>query len=84
MESNYDFLGVGSKKKLNQERVLLSSITNRYNDLDESKEVSLLITKNYLILELGDQILRNIFLDDVEALTISSVSKEFLIHLYDS
>lgn len=83
MDKNYDFLGLGSTKTFDSQRILLSANVTHYSQSNEKTEVQLLITKSNLILEHEDAILRKISLYEIDAITLSNTSSEFILHIID-
>ena len=83
MKKNYDFLGVGETKHVNEERILLSSKVWRFDEMDEKSEMFLLITKQSLVIESETEVIRDFDLNEIEAITFSKNSSEFIIHLID-
>lgn len=83
MEKNYDFLRVEESKQANEERILLSTKIWRFDENDEKSEMILLITKQSLVIESKTEVIRDIFLSEIEAITYSKNSSEFIIHLED-
>ena len=83
MDNNYDFLNVGSSKTFDAQRVLLSANVAHFSQSSEKVEVQLMITKSSIVLEYEEAILRKISLYEIDAITISNQSSEFILHIVD-
>lgn len=83
MDKNYDFLNVGPQKTIDAERVLLSASVTHFSESGEKTDLTLLLSKSNLTLEYDDAILRKISLYEIDAITISNASSEFILHVID-
>lgn len=83
MKQNYDFIDVGENKTVDSHRILLSVQAVLYSPMNEATDVLLLITKESLTIENEDTMLRKLDLHEIDAITISEVSNEFIFHIFD-
>ena len=83
MDNNYDFLGVGPSKTFDSQRVLLSANVAHYSQSGEKVEVQLMITKSNVVLEYEETILRKVNMYEIDAITLSNKSSEFILHIVD-
>lgn len=83
MDKDYDFLGVACTKTVESQRILLSANVSHFSDSNERAEVQLLITKSNIIMEYENSILRKISHYEIDAITISNTSSEFIFHIID-
>ena len=63
-----------------KERPLLTAEVKLYSRRNEFSVMQLVVTKTRLVIAKGDNIQRSIPLSGIDALTISSISPEFIIH----
>lgn len=84
MIHNYDFLEIGDKQRFDYERVLLSAECIRFQPKGEHELVQVVITKRKFFIVKNDVIDRYIALVDIEAVTNSFNSDEFIIHVEES
>jgi serum/glucocorticoid-regulated kinase 2 len=66
-----------------RERLLLSADVRVYHDRNQYKTSQLLITKSQMIISREELIVRAFSLASIDAITISVVSPEFVVHLKD-
>lgn len=83
MQRNYDFLGFGEQRTFSSQRALLSANVTHFSSSGEKTKIQLILTKSYLFLEYKESLLRKVGLNEIEALTISQTSSEFIIHVTD-
>ena len=83
MDKNYDFLGVAENKTFDSQRVLLSANVTHFSPSNEKAEVQFLLTKSSVVLEYEETILRKISLYEIDAITVSNKSSEFILHIVD-
>lgn len=83
MDSNRAILDSELVKTVDAERVLLSAEVTHFSESNEKTEMQLLITKSNLILEYEEAILRKINLYEIDAITMSNSSSEFILHIVD-
>jgi serum/glucocorticoid-regulated kinase 2 len=81
MNKNCDFLDLGDKKKFESERVLLSAEVLNFCKTVETVTMQFVVTKSKVFFVIEDAIQRDILIDDIEALTVSTSSDEFIIHV---
>lgn len=65
-----------------KERVLLVSDVKHFTDRSEPSSLKLIITKTKLIMAHNENILRDISIHRIDALTLSKTSAEFIIHVH--
>ena len=81
---NFDVLEIGKTPNLvNNEKVYLSTIITKYNDLGFRQERVLVITENAIYNMKRKSVQRRIAMEKLEALTISTMSSEFILHVKD-
>lgn len=81
-DKNLDDLGIAKTPGLvNNEKVVLSSIVTKYNDLGFRQERILVVTDNAIYNIKKKSVQRRIPIEKIEALTISTMSSEFIIHI---
>ena len=77
-----DFLKFKEKAKLvNNEEIFLSCLVTKYNDLGYRQERSLVLTSNAIYNIKRSQIKRRIPYEDLESITLSTLSSEFVLHV---
>lgn len=84
MMPNYDFLEIGDKKRFEYERVLLSAELTRFSVKGKIEATQVVITKSKLFIVKDDHIKRDIPLNEIESLTTSVNSNEFIVHVEDN
>lgn len=83
MKSNYDFLDLGKNKTIDSQRILLSTNIVHYAASLEKNEMQLLLTKSNVIIEQEGLIIRKLSLYELDAITLSNSSSEFILHVID-
>lgn len=83
MQQNFDFLGLGEQKTIDSHRILLSTTATHFSQLNEKCEIQLYITKQHIALEYEESLIRKIGLYNIDAITLSETSNEFIIHIFD-
>lgn len=81
--TNYNFIGPSAPKKHKGESILLSTEIIRFDEFDEQTEVALFITKSIVLIKSQNAIIWEFNIDDIESLTLSTLSTEFIIHMYE-
>lgn len=81
MNKNHDFLDLGNKKQFDSERVILSANVLNFCKHVETVTMQFVLTKSKVFLVVDNVIQRDILLEQVEALTVSTTSDEFIIHV---
>lgn len=84
MLPNYDFLEIGDKKRFDYERVLLSAELVRFPTRGDPEHVQIVITRSKFFVVRNELIDRDVPLSEIEAVTTSINSDEFVIHVEDS
>ena len=80
-----DSLGMASKSHLvNNEKVFFSCLVTKYNDLGYRQERSLVLTSHAFYNLKKTKIRRRIAYDTLDALTVSTMSSEFVLHVKNS
>lgn len=83
-EKNLDTLGISRNPSLvNNDQVILSCNVTKYNDLGFRQERIFVVTENAIYNIKKKTVQRRIPIDKLEALTISTMSSEFVIHIKD-
>lgn len=81
-EKNPDVLEISKTPGLiNNERVMLSSVITKYNDLGFRQERILVITENAIYNIRRKNVQRRLPIEKLEALSISTMSSEFVLHI---
>lgn len=84
-DSHDDALGIANNKiVVNNERVLFSSAVTLLSDASKRSEKALCLTDQALYLMEGLTVRRRIPLGQIEALTVSQLSMEFVVHVHDN
>lgn len=83
MQRNFDFLNLRHRRSHSAQRVLLSANVMHFSQSNEKTEIQLIITKLHVYLEYKKTVLRKIDISDIEAITISELSSEFVLHVAD-
>lgn len=79
-----DYLNFKKKANLvNNEKVILSTTIWKFNDAGRIQDWILIITEHAVYNFQGNSIKRRIPIDKVEAISISKISSEFVIHVKD-
>ena len=65
-----------------KERVLLVAEVKNFSERNDFTSIQLIITKSKLILAMNENIVRDIHLHKIDALTLSRTSNEFIVHVY--
>lgn len=77
-----DFLKFNEKAKIvNNEEIFLSCLITKYNDLGYRQERSLVLTNNAIYNIKRNQIKRRIPYEELESITMSTLSSEFVLHI---
>lgn len=83
MEKKLNFLGSNSLKKHKGQQILFSSKIQRFDECDEQSEVEIYITQSYVLLRDEKTQIREFQVEDIESLTLSDISPEFILHMYE-
>jgi serum/glucocorticoid-regulated kinase 2 len=81
MNKIHDFLDLGNKKQFDSDRVILSANVLNFCKHVETVSMQFVLTKSKIFLVVDDVIQRDIVLGQVDALTVSTTSDEFIIHV---
>lgn len=65
-----------------KERVLLVAEVKNFSERNDFTSMQFIITKSKLILAMNENIVRDIHLHKIDALTLSRTSNEFIVHVY--
>lgn len=79
-KNSYKFFGFGNDGK--NSKILYEGSIKRFDELDQAEDVKMKIMENSIQL-LNKKLIREIEVEEIESLTISKSSSEFLIHLFD-
>lgn len=83
MEGQFDFCSVGEKNKFSSERILLSAAVIHFSSTEIKSPMTLILTSKQMLLISKDAIAREIKLLEIDALTLSEISSEFVVHVLD-
>ena len=79
-----DYLSFGTKPTMvNNECVLFSSIIRKFNDAGRIQERTLVITNKALYNFQSINLKRRVPIEKIEAITISKISSEFVVHVFN-
>ena len=81
MNKNHDFLDLANKKQFDSERVILSANVLNFCKHVETVSMQFVLTKSKVFLVVDNVIQRDILLEQIDALTVSTTSDEFIIHV---
>lgn len=83
MKKSMDYLGIGQKKAklVNNEDIHLSTLVTKYNDMGFRQERALVLTNNAIYNIKRNEVKRRIAYEDLEAITLSTLSSEFVLHI---
>lgn len=80
MTQNYDFLGIGDNSQFENERVLLSTEIYAFCGDIEPIPCHLIVTQSAVFVTKNEFVQRRICLLEIDSLTVSSNSHEFVLH----
>lgn len=72
-----------SKKKFSDESPILSTKINSFNLKDEKTEFDFFITKSFLIMQKKEVLVREFKIVQIDAISLSLNSSEFILHIMD-
>ncbi len=79
-----DFLGIGKNPSIvNNEKIFLSTAITKYNDFGLRQERSLCVTDKAVYNLKKNKVQRRIPLEKLEAMSLSTQSSEFVLHVKD-
>ena len=80
----HDYLNFKASSHLvNNEKIILSCMVTKYNEVGFRQERTLVITENAIYNIKKSQVKRRIALEKLESITISTTSSEFVLHIKD-
>ena len=81
MLNNFPFINIGKHNQFDDERILLSTEIVRFLPNGETVQGHIVITKKKVFILTGDKIIRDIPINEIEAVTNSVSSFELILHL---
>ena len=81
---NKDYLNFkASSHLINNEKIVLSCMVTKYNESSYRQERTLVLTENAIYNIKKSQVKRRIALEKLDAITISTTTSEFVLHIND-
>ena len=78
-----DYLNFSARPEtVNNEKVLFSSLIRKFNDVGRIQERTLVITDIALYNFQSANLKRRVPIENIEAITISKISSEFVVHVF--
>lgn len=84
MTPNFDFLGIGDSARFGSERVLLSTDVFHFTQEIEPTPLDMVITQSSIFLSKNNSIVRQLDLCNIESITASTNSTDFVLHSFDT